>query len=112
MLTKDQLLASGYKPFSQRNLKQFTSQFYQKRFDDSVGKKYFITIAEYNNREHQDRIPQLKDFSYSSESQFEIGTITFNVEMLTPESVEEMEAFFERMWVQMGCDYYERFEND
>jgi len=49
----------------------------------------------------------LNDFNYAPESQFEIGTIAFNVEMLTPESVEEMEAFFERMWVQMGCDYYE-----
>lgn len=110
MLTRNQLLAAGYKPFSQRNLKQFTSQFYQKRFDDSVGKKYFITIAEYDNREHQDRIPQLKDFSYAPESQFETRGVTFEVEMLSPESVEQMEMFFEDMWTSMMCEHYERWE--
>ena len=108
MITREALLAAGYKPFLQKNLKQFTNQFYQKRFDDSVGKKYFITIAEYGNREFREQIPMLSDFSYSAESQFESCGATFNVEMLTPESVEQMEAFFERMWVQMGCDYYER----
>lgn len=110
MITRDQLLAAGYKPFSQRNLKQFTSQFYQKRFDDSVGKKYFITIAEYDNRQYQDRIPQLKDFSYSPESQFETRGVIFDVEMHSPESVEQMENFFEDMWKSMMCDYYERLD--
>lgn len=109
MITSDQLLSAGYKPFTQRNLKQYTTQFYQKRFDSSVGKKYFITIAEYANKEYQDRIPELPDFSYAPDSQFEANGVTFNVEMLQPESIEQMEKFFEDIWLRMGCDYYERW---
>lgn len=111
MITKEALLAAGYKPFKSR-LKQYTDQGYQKRFDDEHGKRYFITVWEYDNRPFKHNCPQLNDFNYAPDSQFEIGTIAFNVEMLTPESVEEMEAFFERIWVQMGCDYYERWIDD
>lgn len=110
MLTKQDLLAAGYRPFKQQHIREFTDQFYQKRFDDSVGKKYFITIAEYDNREYQDRIPKLKDFSYAPESQFETRGVTFDVEMFSPESVEQMEMFFEDMWKSMMCDYYERWD--
>lgn len=106
MLTKETLLAAGYKPFKSR-VKQYTDQGYQKRFDDEHGKRYFITVWEYDNRPYKHNCPQLNDFNYAPESQFEIGTIAFNVEMITPESVEEMEAFFERMWMSMNCDYYE-----
>lgn len=108
MLNKDQLLAASYKQFKQRNIHEFTDSFYQKRFDDENGKKYFITIAEYDNRAYQDRHPTIKDFSYAPESQFESNGATFNVEMLSPESAEQMEAFFERMWVDTKCDYYEK----
>lgn len=110
MLTREALLAAGYKPFTQKNIKEFTNSFYQKRFDDENGKKYFITIAEYDNRMYADM--NLPDFSYSPDTQFNSNGVTFEIEMLTPESVEQMEAFFERMWVQMGCDYYERWDYD
>lgn len=107
MISRDQLLAAGYKPFSQRELKQFTTNFYQKRFDDSQGKKYFITIAEYDNR---DLPVHFDDFSYSPESQFSTNGVVFDVSMHSPESVEQMEAFFKDVWKSMNCDYYERFE--
>lgn len=112
MLTRETLLAAGYRPFKQKNIREFTDQFYQKRFDDYKGKRYFITIGEYDNRKYHDRMPTLPDFSYSPDTQFNSNGVTFEIEMLTPESVEQMEAFFERMWVQMGCDYYERWDYD
>lgn len=110
MLTREALLTAGYKPFKQKNIKEFTNNFYQKRFDDGKGKRYFITIAEYDNRTYKDTHPMLPEFSYSPDGQFEANGVTFNVEMLTPKSVEQMEAFFERMWVDMKCDYYEEWE--
>ena len=110
MLTRETLLAASYKPFKQRNVKEFTNNFYQKRFDDEKGKRYFITIAEYDNSKYKVSHPMLPDFSYSPDGQFRSNGITFNVEMLTPEFVEQMEAFFERMWVDMKCDYYERWD--
>ena len=110
MLTREALLSAGYRQFKQKNIREFTDQFYQKRFDDNQGKKYFITIAEYDNSKYKVSHPMLPDFSYSPDGQFESNGTTFNVEMLTPKSVEEMEAFFERMWVDMKCDYYEEWE--
>lgn len=112
MLTKEALLAAGYRPFKQKNIREFTDQFYQKRFDNDQGKKYFITVAEYDNRKYHDRMPTLPDFSYSPDTQFNSNGVTFEIEMLTPESVEQMEAFFERMWVDMKCDYYEEWDYD
>jgi hypothetical protein len=107
MLTKEALLAAGYNPFTQKNIKEFTNSFYQKRFDDEKGKRYFITIAEYDDR---DLPVHFDDFSYSPDTQFNSNGVTFEIEMLTPESVEQMEAFFERMWADMKCDYYEEWE--
>ena len=110
MITKEALLAAGYRPFKQKNIKEFTNSFYQKRFDDEKGKRYFITIGEYDYRKYLDRIPALPDFSYSPDGQFKSNGVAFEIEMLTPESVEQMEAFFERMWADMKCDYYEEWE--
>ncbi len=108
-ITRESLLAAGYKAFTQKNLKSYTESFYQKRFDDERGKRYFITIAEYDNRQYQDHISSLPDFSYSPEAQFtEANGTTFNVEMLWPKSVKEMEDFFESLWLAMSCEHYER----
>ena len=54
MITQEQLRQAGYKPFTQRNLKEYTNSFWQKRFDDEKGKKYFITVAEYDNSKYKD----------------------------------------------------------
>ena len=106
MITKEQLIAAGYKPFMQRNIKEYTESFYQKRFDDDKGKKYFITIAEYDFISY----PQVPyDFIYQPEGQFTSNGVTFDVTMLGPETVEQMEQFFEKMWYNLGCDYYEEW---
>lgn len=109
MLTKEQLIAAGYKPFIQRNLKEFTNSFYQKRFDDENGKKYFITVAEYDNSKYQ-HLHNLPEFSYQPDSQLVSNGITFNVDMLNPESIQQMEELFEKMWYNLGCEYYELFD--
>ena len=107
MITKEQLIAAGYKPFMQRNIKEYTESFYQKRFDDGKGKKYFITIAEYDHRDY----PQVPyDFSYEPDVQFVTHGVTFNTTMLSPESVEQMEEFFEKMWFNLDCDYYAEWD--
>ena len=98
MITKDQLIAAGYNPFKQKGVREYTEAFWQKRFDDDKGKKYFITIAEYGNSEH--------NFMYSPFTQFESHNVTFDIEMHHPESVEQIEEFFESTWVRMDCNYY------
>ena len=107
MITKDDLLANGYKYFTQRNVKEWTNEFYQKLIKDSKGKKFYITVASYNNSKFPDIAKISGDYSYAPDVQFTSGGVTFNVDMLAPESVEQMEGFFDKLWYQMRCDYYE-----
>lgn len=109
MITKEQLTAAGYKPFNQIGIREYTKSFWQKRFDDDKGKKYFITIAEYDNLEDKNR-QFSQEFSYSPFTQFETHGATFDVEMLNPQSVEQMEEFFENIWFKMDCNYYEEWD--
>lgn len=109
MITQEDLISAGYKPFKQSNIKDFTESFWQKRFDDAKGKKYFITIAEYNNSNYKELLDVRGRYSFEPESQFCSNGITFNITMLSPNSIEEMENFFGSMWVKMNCDYYEEF---
>ena len=112
-ITREALIEAGYKPFTQKGLRQYTDSHYQKCVRDAHGKKYYITIAEYDNRKHKERLPMLDDFSYAPESQFtDSNGITFNVEAISPKSVEDMEIFFERQFTLVGCSYYERYNNE
>ena len=109
MITQEDLISAGYKPFKQKNICEFTESFWQKRFDDDKGKKYFITLAEYDNSKYKDTYQFEGRYSFQSDTQFVSSGVTFNIEMLSPKSVEEMEEFFENMWVKLSCDYYEEF---
>lgn len=109
-VTQDSLRQAGFKPFKQKGLSDWTDSYWQKRFDDTKGKKYFITIAEYDNS----RFPQLLElkgkYSFAPDSQFKANGVTFDVQMHSPQSIEEMLDFFENMWKNMNCDYYELYE--
>jgi len=112
MITADQLIAAGYRKSKSPGSKQFTDILYQKRIDDTNGKKYFINIWEWDNREHKRRNPELpmNDFSYQADAQMtDRHGSTFNMEMLSPESVERVEAFMESTWRLLECEYYEEF---
>lgn len=109
VITQEQLKLAGYKPFTQNGLSAYTNSYWQKRFVDEKGKKYFITIAEYDNSSYKELFELRGKYSFQPEAQFESHGVTFNIQMLSPESIEEMEAFFEKMWYNMNCNYYEEF---
>lgn len=112
IITHEALLEHGYKPFQQRNLKEFTNSFYQKLFRDDIGKKFYLTLACYDNKDIQQRFPDSNtpDFSYEPDVQFtDAKGNTFNASMLSPKSVDEMEDFFEALWQKMECEYYEKW---
>ena len=104
MITSTQLTAAGYRKWPER-FKQYSKFFYQKRFDYEHGKRYFIQFYEY------DPLPNETEKCYSSDAQFKDSHgNTFNVECLTNDSVEQVEAFFLRVWEHQICEYYELFE--
>lgn len=111
MITATQLESVGYRKYPNR-LKQYARGMYQKRFDDTEGQKYFINFYEYDNRKDGRHLhPIMNIFSYSSSAQFnDRHGNTFNVECLTNDSIESVEAFFERVWRQLDCEYYELFD--
>lgn len=103
-------LDAGYRKFTQNNLKTYTNEFLQKRFDNSIGKKYFITVGIYDNRKYVDQF-KVDPFSFEPESQFESNGVTFNITMLSSSSttIKKIEDFFESTWQKMNCEYYEKF---
>ena len=105
MITQQDLIAAGFKKFNQKNLWQFTETGWQKCIRDKEGnKKYFITIAEYDNSNFPDILKNSGKYSFQPEGQFETEDgITFNIEMLHPKSVGEVLDFFEKIYYRMNC---------
>ena len=114
MITSQQLIEAGYNRSISHGSKQFTNVLYQKRFDDEHGKRYFINVWEWDNRDFFKKRGYKSaldnDFSYQAESQFTYGYGTvFNIELLANDSIKQIEAFFAETWDRLGCAYYETF---
>ena len=113
MITDEILLNAGYKQF--KPITEFyhdSDVGFQKRFDDEVGKKYFITCIKYPEWYHpytNESFPP----SYEFEIQFTDKETGCPVNVLLfagwPD-IESVEKRAEDFW-NMGCwKYYERFE--
>ncbi len=107
------LFDNNFKPFQDR-IKN--SRFaMQKRYDDEVGKKYFITFYFYHMDEREfPNIPQSARSSWSAENQFVVfktGTVSnISVHNKGPEhTLLEVENYFEELFNKMGFSYYENF---
>ena len=113
MITDEVLLNAGYKQFKIGLEFHPTAETgFQKRFDDEIGKKYFITCIKYPAWEH----PYMKETipaSYEFEIQFSDKETNCPVNVLLFagwENIESVEKRAEDFW-NMGCwKYYERFE--
>ena len=120
---EQELIDSGYKIFKSgfsRAIKGF-----QKRFDDSKGKKYFITVWHWNHgKQHPEWNNAPDKDSYEFDLQFRIGKyqkeliVNLNIsgKNLPDEysgdviSLAETEEFIDKTWNNMGCPYYETWE--
>ncbi|MGE4057069.1 MAG: hypothetical protein AB7F99_19970 [Vicinamibacterales bacterium] len=107
-----ELLAAGYRNFNDRtklaSLGTAYQGSYQKRFDDSVGKRYFITF-------NHARLSNGRDSweSMTAAAQFTRGDSVCNIDLLNRnESLAETEAFFAEMWEKMRFEHYEAFDED
>ena len=83
---------------------------YQKRFDDDVGKKYFIDIVVLSYEMHGQPYTGFKTTSQFNSD--ETHNETFNVEYIVnqEDSIEKVEEFFDKMWSKLNLAYYEKFE--
>lgn len=115
-LTPEDWIAQGYKKFTS-NYKPHTAFGLQKRFDDEIGKRYYITVWVYDNTLYMDKYTGYDRWSFQPEVQFNANNTTFDVQYFHRNSVqwgvtsiEQVEAFFLKMWKNMDCDYYEKWE--
>ena len=116
-LTPEDWIDKGYKKLTS-SFKPYAAFGLQKRFDDDIGKCYFITVWVYDNTQYLDRHENRSKWGFQPEIQFttkddKTFDVTFhhrNDLKWGVTSIEEVEAFFYNMWEDMDCDYYETWE--
>lgn len=121
MITEEILLQNKYKKFNsvweERSHKNTYISSYQKRFDNDVGKKYFITLNLHDFSQYRQE-PEDK-YSWSIDTQFYIpkgdeyhDDETFNVDYFVygDTTIEMIELFYEKLWNNMGCRHYEKWD--
>lgn len=112
IITDEYLLERGYKEYKPTRFdNESVVARFQKRFDDDFGKKYFIDVIKWSN----DYVPVArrdewwKPFSYHYETQVTMfeDQKALNMEFFSAWSLEEVEAFMEKMFHTMNLNYYE-----
>ena len=101
------LLDAGYKKYSAPSIwEDFVEVIFQKRFDDEIGKKYFIDVKKCTS-------------SYYDEPHYEVETQLYqkdthnamNIVWLHGwKSIEEIENWMDKFWNNEEYDYYERWD--
>lgn len=111
-MTDEYLLERGYKEYPTL---PFDSNFvvarYQKRFDDNIGKKYFINAVKhswYDVPEHK-RNKWWVPFTYEYEVQVTMfeEEKPINLQFFSGWSLEEVETFMAEFFNKMYPNYYE-----
>lgn len=109
MISKESLTKAGFKRFVQKGYWQYTDVGWQLCVRDDEGNKlYFITIAEYDNKEFPGIEQRLGRYSFEPEGQFVTSKgVTFNFTMIGAESVEQVLSFFNEVYNKLGCVAYD-----
>ena len=78
---------------------------FQKRFDDDIGKKYFIDIHKWDY-DHGD----YHHLSYEFSVQLHYNDKPIDLTLFNNWEIKDVEEWIEEVWKDMGCDYYERWD--
>jgi len=120
---EENLIKLGYKTFQNRFSKsQHPESYiksYQKRIDDDIGKKYFLTLHEhydeFNKKYNGNRSNFRTDCQFyivknqDKEDTFNVDYFLYNNPEYEQTYIEEMEEFYENLWNKLGCRYYEKW---
>lgn len=88
----------------------------QKRFDDEVGKKYFITVYCYDRSKYpthaREHVKDLPRYGYMPTMHLALGDSRpfFTIEMNGIASIDEVESYMEKFWDFLNQPYYEKFD--
>lgn len=115
MITIETLLTHGFSRFvdSLKKEKQGTGyvESYQLKVQDEKGAKYFINVDVWD---HRKILPHVKELGFEAHTQFNglsDEKNAFNVQLFIEPSttIEYLLNFFETIFQQMNCDYYEAY---
>lgn len=108
-LSHQDFLDAGYRHFFQRGAKQYTDEGFQKKVTDENGTRYFITVYIYDWKDFS-HVMKVRENRYSFEPDVQFNTENpVQVQLLHPDSIEEIETKFDTLWKALGCPYYERY---
>ncbi len=103
---KKELLERGYHEYEPTRFdSDLVIKRYQKRFDNAIGKKYYIDVEEHRELNLFDGtvIPT----SYEFTTQFTKDDSPINIRWFSGDwTIDSVEAFAEEMWNTMELDYY------
>lgn len=115
----DDFIAAGYKEWKskQNMLFKMTEILMQKCIEDSIGKRYFIDIYVYDNKEMKrtEGYENMPDFSFMPEVQFrdENGESIMNCTCMgRKDSIEDIEKFFHDVWFYLDYGYYRKWDGE
>jgi hypothetical protein len=108
VLTAEELVAAGYREYKPGVHDRFARSF-SKRMTNERGIKYAVQVRYWEHPEGSEKYAgwdALVQFNTHGEQP------TFNVELLSCSNMTpaQVENFFENIFWQMGCDYYEQGE--
>jgi len=97
-----ELLDKGYREISPGPF-DHAERAFQKRIDDSTGKKYFITVYYSRLLIHDDYWESLE-----YDVQFNTANGTINLKWFAGYDVDKVEEEAELLWKTLKADYYEK----
>lgn len=105
---------AGYKRFelTDRLLNKNADFGLQKSFRDEQGKKFYITVYVYDRDKYPNKY-KVDRYGFMPTANFDLrdNQPFFNVDMNGTFTIEECEAWFERMFEFFGRPYYALYEN-
>lgn len=106
-MNNEMLIKAGYKKYAPPSVwGDFVEVLFQKRFDDEIGKKYFIDVKKCTSRYYDEPHYEVEVQLYQKD--------THNAMDITWlhgwESIKEIENFMEKFWNNEEYDYYERWD--
>lgn len=114
--TDDYFLDRGYKKYSRTPFQSdMTLYNFQKRFDDDVGKKYFIDVNKITNewmKEWNKKQSWYTPYSYTYSCQLyrKDTHAAVDMEFFSDWTIDQVEEFVERLFQNGELDYYEKWD--
>ncbi len=105
-ITHDYLISKGYHSYEPTPIDNCDKR-YQKRFDDEIGKKYFIDIEMYDFSRHDIKVNPIQyQIGMRTEEKNGIGAIEIT---FWNKDIDKVEKWCENFWQSGDWDYYEKW---